>query len=342
MGENRPGEPLHPRSPDALALLHQAGGGGGPRPALGAGPAGAGRSGGAAHPRVRGQRQGGDHPAPSPHPHRPASACWTWAGPSAPGRRSSRRICAMKPEPRWVPGREGRLPPASSWFMLGRGDPAAGRPPVRPSTSARRSSSRSGWRDSWIGMPPERYLSYKDAGRIGAMWNTEGPEPKDHGWDTEERCVRPNPGGNGYGPMRELGRFYEMLLGAGRLDGRRILSPQTVEAMTARAPGGDDGRHLQARPGLGAGLHRQLRPVRRGDRALRLRPPRLPPHLRPQRLPLLRRLRRSRSGASPWPWPSTARRATTPTSGGCARCSTRSTRIWGWLTGGAAHRAALH
>ena len=35
----------------------------------------------------------------------------------------------------------------------------------------------------------------------------------------EERCVRCHPGGNGYGPMRELGRFYEMLLSRGALPG---------------------------------------------------------------------------------------------------------------------------
>src|SRR5205823_2187918 len=50
----------------------------------------------------------------------------------------------------------------------------------------------------------------------------------------EARWVRPNPGGNGYGPMRELGRYYEMLLARGTGNGKRILSPQTVEAMTAR------------------------------------------------------------------------------------------------------------
>ncbi|HVG07716.1 MAG TPA: serine hydrolase domain-containing protein, partial [Thermoanaerobaculia bacterium] len=64
--------------------------------------------------------------------------------------------------------------------------------------------------------------------RIGAMWNTEKSEP--HGWDSEERCTTIHPGGNGYGPMRELGRFYEMLLARGG----QILSPQSVEALTAR------------------------------------------------------------------------------------------------------------
>jgi CubicO group peptidase (beta-lactamase class C family) len=35
------------------------------------------------------------------------------------------------------------------------------------------------------------------------------------------------------GPIRELGRFYRMLLNKGEIDGRRILSPQTVEAIVS-------------------------------------------------------------------------------------------------------------
>ena len=46
-----------------------------------------------------------------------------------------------------------------------------------------------------------------------------------------ERCI---PGGGGRGPLRQLGRLYEALLHRGELDGRRVLLPQTVEAMTAR------------------------------------------------------------------------------------------------------------
>ena len=141
------------------------------------------------------------------------------------------KICATKPEPRWVPGEKAGYHQASSWFILGE---------VVQRLSGRRFPvymseeifEPLGMADSWIGMPRERYLSYRASGRIGAMWNTEGPEPKPQGWDAEERCVRPSPGGNGYGPMRELGRFYEMLLARGRLNGRRILSPQTVEAFT--------------------------------------------------------------------------------------------------------------
>src|SRR5947209_13722393 len=88
--------------------------------------------------------------------------------------------------------------------------------------------------DSWVGMPSDRYAAYGD--RIGIMYDTDGSDnpPKPHSWDTPEMAALCKPGGNGRGPIRELGRFYQMLLNGGSLDGARIVSPQTVEAMTAR------------------------------------------------------------------------------------------------------------
>jgi CubicO group peptidase (beta-lactamase class C family) len=143
------------------------------------------------------------------------------------------RICAMRPEPRWVPGEKAGYHQASSWFVLAE---VIQRVDGRPFDRYVREEifEPLGMADSWIGMPAERWRAYHEEGRIGAMWNTEGPRPVDHGWDSEERCVRTQPGGNGYGPMRELGRFYEMLLGRGELGPARVLSPQAVEAITAR------------------------------------------------------------------------------------------------------------
>jgi CubicO group peptidase (beta-lactamase class C family) len=143
------------------------------------------------------------------------------------------RLCAMRPEPRWPPGRKAGYHTASSWFLLGE---VVRRVDGRPFERYVREEvfEPLDLFDSWVGMPPERWREYRQAGRIGALWNTEASPPQPHGWDVEERCVRCHPGGNGYGPMRELGRFYEMLLARGTLGGRRLLSPQTVEAMTAR------------------------------------------------------------------------------------------------------------
>jgi CubicO group peptidase (beta-lactamase class C family) len=52
--------------------------------------------------------------------------------------------------------------------------------------------------------------------------------------DSEEGCTACTPGGAGRGPMRELGRFYEAMLGKGERDGVRIIDTTTAEAMVAR------------------------------------------------------------------------------------------------------------
>jgi CubicO group peptidase (beta-lactamase class C family) len=89
--------------------------------------------------------------------------------------------------------------------------------------------------DCWVGMPPERYAQYGD--RIGFMHDTarrDQPPRVVEGLDSPEVTAKPVPGGNGRGPMRELARLYEMFCGLGMLEGVRILTPQTVEAMRAR------------------------------------------------------------------------------------------------------------
>jgi CubicO group peptidase (beta-lactamase class C family) len=143
------------------------------------------------------------------------------------------RIAARKPEPHWVPGQKAGYHLASSWFILGEvvrrlSGLAFGRY-VRE-----RIFLPLGMDDCWIGMPAERYREYAAAGRLGFLYNTEGAPPRQHSWTEENRLVGVHPGGNGYGPVRQLARFYRMLLGRGRLDGKRVLSPQAVEALTAR------------------------------------------------------------------------------------------------------------
>ena len=60
------------------------------------------------------------------------------------------------------------------------------------------------------------------------------PVPVENGATAEARLVVPSPGGNGCGPIRELARFYQMLLAGGALAGRRLLRRETVEALAAR------------------------------------------------------------------------------------------------------------
>jgi len=151
------------------------------------------------------------------------------------------RIAAMRPEPRWVPGRKAGYHHASSWFLLGE---VVRRLDGRPFSLYVREEifEPLGMLDSWIGMPVERYRELREQDRLCPVYDTEGPPggpPAPQGWDSEAWCTGTHPGGNGYGPISQLGRFYEMLLARGRVPGgsavgRRILSPQAVEAVTAR------------------------------------------------------------------------------------------------------------
>jgi CubicO group peptidase (beta-lactamase class C family) len=153
--------------------------------------------------------------------------------PAVPWEESIARVCAARLEPRWVPGEKAGYHMASSWFALGevirRAD---GRP--FPDYVREEIFLPLGMDDCWIGMPAERHHAYLESQRLASLWNTDGPRPRLHPWDEELHVIRCSPGGNGWGPMRQLARLYEALLAGGALDGRRVLLPQTVEAIAAR------------------------------------------------------------------------------------------------------------
>ena len=138
-------------------------------------------------------------------------------------------ICRARPEPRWAPGEKAGYHLSSSWFILGevvrRVDGRHFRRYVREEIF-----EPLAMHDSWIGMPRERYQAYGD--RLGKMYITETEPPAARSWTREPHVVGCAPGGNGWGPIRELGRFYEMLLGRGRFRGVAVVSPQTVEVLT--------------------------------------------------------------------------------------------------------------
>jgi CubicO group peptidase (beta-lactamase class C family) len=141
------------------------------------------------------------------------------------------RVCAMRPEPRWEPGKKAGYHRSSTWFLLGE--------------LVRRLSGLSferyvrlrifeplGMDDCWIGMPAERFAEYGE--RLAPTFDVTTSPPADFGWSDEPHLTRCSPGENGCGPVRQLARLYECLLAGGSLDGARLLSPQTVEALTAR------------------------------------------------------------------------------------------------------------
>ena len=148
------------------------------------------------------------------------------------------RICARRLEPGWRPGEKAGYHQTSSWFVLGelvrRLDGRRFETYVRDEVFL-----PLGMDDCWIGMPAEAWRGYAADGRLAPLYETgSGGPPRPHGWEGEERVVACSPGGNGWGPVRQLGRLYAALVAGGRpTDGgpaSRILAPQTVEALVAR------------------------------------------------------------------------------------------------------------
>jgi CubicO group peptidase (beta-lactamase class C family) len=142
------------------------------------------------------------------------------------------RIYDAPIEDGWVPGRRAGYHAAAGMSVLGE---VVARTSGTPFDQYVRAEifEPLGMDDCWVGMPTDRYAAYGD--RIGVMHVTDGGAPRVlPRIDSARSTASPMPGANGRGPMRQLARFYEMLLGAGERDGVRILTPQTVAAISAR------------------------------------------------------------------------------------------------------------
>lgn len=141
------------------------------------------------------------------------------------------KICRGRLEPRWVPGKTAGYHLTASWFILGE---LIRRADGRPFDRYVRQEifEPLGMFDSWIGMSPATFDQYAE--RLAPLYDTQPDDPVQLDWSSKERVTRCSPGGTGWGPARQLGRFYEMLLKGGTWRGVQILLPQTVDALTAR------------------------------------------------------------------------------------------------------------
>ena len=142
-----------------------------------------------------------------------------------------RRICATPIEEDWIVGRTAGYHTSTSWFVLGE---ILSRLTGRPFPEAIQFElfEPLGLMETWAAFTPGQHANH--ARRLGRMYAREQGELQLLDWHELPRCHLPSPGANLRGPIRELGRFYEMLLNEGQTSRGRILSAQTVAAMTAR------------------------------------------------------------------------------------------------------------
>ena len=140
-------------------------------------------------------------------------------------------VSAAAPEAGWVVGKQAAYTMAATWFVLGEVvQRLAGRPFAEHVRAALYEPIGMG--DSWIGMPLAAQERYR--GRFLDMTDTSSRgNGKPHAFADPARVAICAPSGNAWGPVRELGYFYEMLLARGERAGVRVLSSQAVEALTA-------------------------------------------------------------------------------------------------------------
>lgn len=149
------------------------------------------------------------------------------------GGESLRRLLTLSLEQGRSPGETAAYSPAVAWFVLGEVVRAVdGR---RIDRYLREEVFDPLGVDDWsLGIDSERLEELGD--RIGWMFTrTRSGELVPHAFfNSPEGLAAVNPGANGRGSARSLGRFYEALLGGGRLGAARILEPESVALFTSR------------------------------------------------------------------------------------------------------------
>ncbi len=136
------------------------------------------------------------------------------------------RICAMRLERGWVPGEKAGYHTHSSWYILGelvrRLDGRRVEAFVREEIFL-----RWGMGDTWMAMEGATYAGYGE--RVGELQDTTvRPARGLANYDTELGAGRARPSASVRGPVRELGRFYEAMMGGGC----GVLRGETVGLMT--------------------------------------------------------------------------------------------------------------
>jgi len=161
------------------------------------------------------------------------------------------RICAAPLKAGSIPGDTPAYDPQRSWFILGeivqrlRGRPIA-------EVLRRDIFEPLEMTHTWLALPEGVYD--ESAPQLGYIHISNAGELKRNHGHLREVATSPAPGSSCRGPIRELGRFYEMLLGQGSWNGHRFITPETFQLMTTRQRVGKFDQTFQHTVDFGLGL----------------------------------------------------------------------------------------
>jgi CubicO group peptidase (beta-lactamase class C family) len=138
------------------------------------------------------------------------------------------RICVAPLDEGAIPGETAAYHVASTWFLLGE--------LIQRSTGRTYGDVLRDRLCNPTGMTGTIAAIDDEASRIlvAPLWERIGGELQMLDWHLPPRSARPSPGSSLRGPIRDLGRFYELLLREGMTERGRVLSAETVTALTAR------------------------------------------------------------------------------------------------------------
>lgn len=142
-------------------------------------------------------------------------------------------ICTAGQQENWDSSRQGAYDRVQCWFLLGEVCRRVTKQPIDQLVRDR-ICEPIGMTDTWIAMPADVHREYAD--RIGRTYNlSRQRQQEETPFHTLAYCQSASPGSSCRGPLRDLRRFYEMLLNGGQTAcGEQILKPDTITQMTTR------------------------------------------------------------------------------------------------------------
>lgn len=144
---------------------------------------------------------------------------------------SIQQICEASLPPNWVVGESAAYDPGCGWFLLGEIIQRLTGKPFETILQEQLLGPLE-LRNTRSSISPENHNRLQT--KLGWMWDRQQGNTTPLDWHQAARCVRSSPGSSLRGPIRELGRFYEMLLNQGAAAQGAIISADSVRELTSR------------------------------------------------------------------------------------------------------------